>query len=139
MIREIQIEDIPQLIELGREMHAEGAYQQLDYSSAKTEIMFHKCLTLPDHLCLVAEKGDNIVGGILASLSTFWFGYDLIAEERVLFVTAEERKGTLGLKLVRGFEKWALESGAKEILTGTNVGIMTEKVRQFYEALGYET
>lgn len=139
MIRELQEKDIEAMVAIGAEMHQEGAFSGLDYNPHRMEAVFTRCLTDRDHLCLVVKKDGMIIGGIYAVLSVYFFNYDIIAEERALYVLKEHRGGIAGLKLVRAFEKWAKERGAKEIVTGSSVGIKTEKVRQFYEALGYST
>lgn len=62
----------------------------------------------------VAELGGKIVGGIAATMSFMWFAPDVpLAVELAWFVDEKYRHNTIGVGLLRAFEKWGREQGAR--------------------------
>lgn len=139
MIRELRVEDIPAVIRLARMMHTEGAFAFLDFSTEKMARLFFHCVESDDHLCLVAEKDGELVGGYMAYITPYYFGNDLLAQELALFIAPEYRGGSLAVKMTKRYMKWASDRGVKEIMAGASMGIKSDKVRSLYERLGFET
>ena len=62
LIREYELEDIEQMVELGAMMHKEGAYSHLPYSKAKCRDLGKKFKHFDYGNMWVAKKEDKVIG-----------------------------------------------------------------------------
>jgi len=138
-VRQATIEDIGSLIALGREMHDESPlFSQLDYDESKLAVLGEKLLEQGG--VFLAEDEDLVVVGMFVGMvSEYFFGHDLMASDFALYVDEDHRGGSIGVRLVKAFEKWAFEFGAKVILLGISTGIQADRTAQLYNRLGFKT
>lgn len=105
MIRPGLVEDIPRIVEMGRKFHEAGGIKA-PYSEDATAKTVQHLIESPEGILLVSEQG--MIGG--ATMQAYCADKWKIAVE--LFWWCEDRQG---LKLLRGFEKWAATIGANEV------------------------
>jgi len=129
-------EDWPHFIHLMHRLHEEGAVSTLRFSerdmldSLKKPGMFH----------VIARDADYVpVGVCMGWVEKTFFGPDLVAHQHIFYVVPEAR-GTLCAKwMMKAFEEWARERGAKEIWVSQATGINVDRTQKFFEVLGFQT
>lgn len=136
-IRQGDVDDIVQLVQLGEEMHAEApSFNQMDYDPKK--LMQLGLMLSEQGGMFLAEKEDNeVIGMFLGVIVPHFFGSDLMANDLCLFVKKEYRGGTAAPRLIKAFEKWAFANGAKVLRYGVSTGVEAERTLKLYEKLGY--
>lgn len=139
IIRLASEEDIPGMIELGATMHAESIYRQFDYDREKLFDSCRKWISHPDlYFMAVAEDNDaQVIGMFIGFISEYYFGRDLCAYDLLFFVHPFKRGGLAAVRLIKAFEEWAFENGAKEVCTGTTTMVDPERTAKLFERLGY--
>jgi len=135
-IRKATLEDIERMVELGAEMHLESSYRCYDFNPTKTANTLVSVIEDRRGIAIVAEKDGIIVGGFLGNVSSHYFGNDLVASDMALFVTKEERRGRLAIRLLTEFMDIADSLGAKHISIGTTTGVNADRVKALYEHFG---
>lgn len=132
--------DIPRLIELGRQMHAEApAYKRLGFDDAKVTAMLERAMK--DGILLVAATPEEtIVGGFMGMLGEYWFSRDKCFIDLAVFVEPGRRGGITAARLVKGAKAWCQEQGVQpaDVQFGVSTGVHPEATGQFYEALGFQ-
>ena len=137
MIRPMIAEDIPRLIEMGKDFHREAtSYHPFVFSEEKLISLGYQILDDFNFMCLVHEGGE-IDGMIAGAIYEQFFSFDLTAAELFLFVDKSRRGAVIGKRLVSAFEMWATSRGAREIRVGVSSGITPDRTVGFYEHLGY--
>lgn len=140
LIRNFTIEDVPAMIELGKRMQAESSFEGLNYDQEKLTDMGYVYIANPQvYFAKVAEKDGVIYAMYVGYISEYYFSKDLAGFDQLLFVAPEKRGGIAAMRLIKEFEEWAYANGAKEVRPACSTGVESEKTRQLYEALGYET
>lgn len=134
MIRRATLSDIPDLLALGRKMHAESWYSYLDYDVEKIASVLE--LLLKDGFLCVHEMEGVIVGGMAGCLSQFWFCRELMAHDLALFVEPGRRGGIAAARLVQAFIVWARDRGAQEVSLAVSTGVMIRETGELFEAMG---
>jgi GNAT superfamily N-acetyltransferase len=132
------IADVDRMVALGAEMHAESVYRSRPYIHAKLASYGRQFLQNPDAGILILAEDDTDIHGIMAGwkLDSF-FNDDACAKDMILYVRPEKRRGTTAIRMVREFEAWAKEAGARYIDISVTAGIENDKATKFYSALGY--
>ena len=140
-IRDFTKADLPYLIDLGKQMHAESSYSHLDFDEDKVTDMGDIWLMNPEiYFCKIAENLDKEIFGMYVGLiSSYYFGKDLVANDLLMFVAPDKRGGIAAAKLIKEFEQWAKANGAAEVRPASSTGVKTEETMRLYEALGYKT
>lgn len=133
------MKDVDTCVQLGKAMHAEGAFRNLDYSADKCRAIGR--LALAKHPTLfawvVVDKGDKIIGMMIATVHEFYFGYDKIASDLLLYVDKTRRGGVGAVMLIQRYVDWAIAQGCKEIQLGETTGINAEAVDKLYRKCGF--
>lgn len=134
MIRLATQADLPELMRLGRAMHAEGpefGIEPLD--EAVAERALGQLIGLGT--LLVAADGAALVGFVaIVVLRRFWTGAEF-AEEAALYVAPEWRRAGVGVSLMQAAEAVAGRLGARWLDAGDSSGL---KVASWlYLGLGY--
>ena len=138
MIRVATLADVPQLVELGKRVHAESPrYSRLSYSEARVADALEGLITNVDGLALVHEHEGRIAGYVLAFIQPEWFSDTLTANELVLYVVPELRGTTIGPALIGGLVAWAAQRGVPYVQAGVASGILTEQTAKLYEHVGF--
>lgn len=139
-IRDFTLADAPKMIELGQMMHAESTYAGALYDPEKLMQMAKEWLQYPEwRFARIAEDDTGTIYAMyVGQISEYYFGQDLVATDTLFFVRPDRRGGLAAAKLVKEFEEWAFSRGALDIRPASSSGVEKERVRQLYEALGYE-
>lgn len=138
MIRPMSPADVEFCISMGHEMHEESYFHFLDYSDDKLRRLWTLIKDYPDQYCaFTAEKDDKIIGFFIGTCQEHWFGHDRVACDLALFITKEERGGSAAPRLIKAYERWAEDVGAKEIHIGTSTNVNLERVTALFKKMGY--
>lgn len=136
--------DVPDVVRMGRNMWAESkTHQHSSYSDAKAERLARACTGTPltgppSDKCLLIACVEGVVVGMLGGYCTEdFFGHDKIAGDFVFYVSPEKRGGTLGVRLLKAFEAWATQAGARWMRPGVSTGNEVDRIVGLYEHLGY--
>lgn len=146
MLETPKAEDIKKMVDLGKLMWEEGAFKvtkRYDRAAA-FDFTVH---ALEEYLsnngfyvkvCKEASGDHEVYGMIIGQIVPYFFCPDqFMAVDHVVYVHPDRRGSPAGVKLVRGFEKWAQEIGATEMSIGVSTGIHPEKTHGFYQKMGY--
>jgi GNAT superfamily N-acetyltransferase len=87
----------------------------------------------------IAESNGKIVGFFWGcAFVEFWSG-KIIAQDYMIYVASDYRKGFVGKRLLNKFEGWAKEKGAHFTRVGTNSGVNNNKdASRLYTGSGYK-
>lgn len=131
-------EDSPVLLEIAKKFHEESPYQTLEFSREKGIRVLSNIIggDLKNSVCLVALKGDEIIGFIFGAAESPVFSNDKIAMELGWFVLEEHRKTRASLLLFHAYEDWAKRVGCKYIQAAFLPGTGTD-LSEFYIRNGY--
>lgn len=135
MIRNACADDLPALLELGQQMHAESP-EYRDMAFCPNTLRRTLTLAMDDHFLRVAETGGRIVGGLAAMAVPHWFGPDRLACDLGIFIAPEARGGMAAARLIRCYVEWARDLGAKKITIGITTGVDVETTARLCERLG---
>lgn len=134
MIEKVTLETVDEFIALARQMHEESTSRDLEFSEQTLKTLIAR----PETFCVLAKKDGLVVGGMLGFITQHYFSEDKKAVESGLYVKPEHRNGMTGTRLIKTFESWAKENGAKHIWIGYSTGIGDiDRMKDYYSALGY--
>lgn len=137
-VRLATLADIDQLIELGRQMSQESPrFSRLGYVPGKVRQVLEFLIEHPDGLVLAGEIDGRVLGVLVATCSEHFFSHDRVASELVVFVAPQARGGQLVVRMVKAFEAWAKDRGAREITMGISTEVNAERTAALYERLGF--
>lgn len=139
LIRDARLEDVDDMVALGRRMHAESPYWAAwPYSDERTAATLRGLIDNPGGVVLVARIDGAIVGGAGALVTDHWSVDVVFAAELFLFVAPEHRGGLLAARLIRAMDAQAKTAGAQVIQVGAATGVNDEMVAALYELRGFE-
>lgn len=122
-------------VAMARLMHAESAMSRLPFSENKVRARIRH----PNAFCAMYRRGGEYIGGILGSLGQPYYTDAIVASDDAIFIKQEHRgNGIIVVRLIRAFEKWAIERGAAEVYLGVSTGINPDVALGLYAKLGYE-
>ena len=134
MIRAYEPDDLPEFLRLCQQLHEEGSVKELDFSLSKMALF-----PLKEGLFLELGWSGNAASGMCAGwIDSTFFGEDHVAHMHLWYVEPEFRGGALGPILLKRFEGWAFDQGAKEIWVSQATGINSARTLELFEALGFE-
>jgi GNAT superfamily N-acetyltransferase len=137
-VRRMSGQDIEPMVEMGADMHAEGAFAALDYSREKCRELGHRYIQSPDtNFGAVAEEDGKIVGMFMGYVTDYYFGNDKIACDILWYVVPEARGSRAGIKLLKAFQVWAAQCGASEVCIGVSTAVEFERTGMLLQRLGY--
>lgn len=139
-IRFATLEDIPDLVELGRRFHALTRFRIYDYNASRVGEQLRALIEngRGSHCFFVAEDGAGAPAGALIGCVEKHFFSDLPVASIVQFVVLPERRmGGAGLRLLTAFRKWAENRNAFEICAGVNSGTDLGRMDKFLKRLGF--
>ena len=141
-VRKLEHTDIPEALELARQMHAESVYAELPFDDLKAITLGQEAIDHPEVYCsLVAEHAGEIVGMFLGFAAPHYFSHELSASDLLLYVPRTKRGGLAAAFLVKAYIKWARDLGVRDsqISVGITAGIADEKAASLYERLGFRS
>jgi len=130
-------EDLPALMALAKEMHAETSFRTLSFSEPKAASEILSCILNPNMLVAVAEDRGKIVGIIAAYLDSPYFSEDLVVYDHIWYVEKEARGSMIGPRLLKHVAEWARLCGAKAVFVTLGSDVSQERVGKLVERLGY--
>jgi N-acetylglutamate synthase-like GNAT family acetyltransferase len=130
-------EDLPGMLSLIKEMHAETSFRTLSFNEAKTATEILSCILSPNMLVVVAEDRGQIVGIVAAYLDSPIFSDDLVVYDHVWFVGQAARGSMVGPRLLKLVSEWARLCGAKAVFVTLGSDVSQERVGKLVERLGY--
>ncbi len=134
-IRTATPDDVFDILILAKEFSKE-APQSHKWNKEKTEQFILSALQNTNMTIFVIDVDGEIEGALVGFLSELYMSYTVQATELAWFVSKDYRGKPASLKLIKAFEKWAKESGAKQIGMGDIEGISS--LEKLYNRLGYE-
>jgi GNAT superfamily N-acetyltransferase len=138
LIRQMNDDDLEDLIAMGYDMHQESWFHNLNYDPHKLRLLYESIKAYPARLCaFVAEEGDKKVGMFVGGIAEFYFGNDKLASDLLLFVTKEHRGSTAAPRLIKAYIAWAKANEARSINLGISTSINVDRTAKLYEKLGF--
>ena len=139
MIRPFTPADIPAMMVLGSQMHAESLYAPLNYSGVRLHEVAENMITNDDWWSVVDERDGEIVGMIIAFMHKPFFSEDQVAMDLLLYVKKECRGSTTALRLIKLYVDWARQKGATWCMLGISTGVGIERTGAFYNRMGFKS
>ncbi len=138
MIRDIQEQDIPELVQIGYDMAKESEYSTDGYDFDKVEDLFDRVVEQPRFYGVVSvgQSGD-IRGMFVGVLNEHFFSTNTIATDLFLYVKPDYRGSRDGYALIKGYLDWCQEVQADVVKMGITTGINEEKTGELYKKLGF--
>jgi GNAT superfamily N-acetyltransferase len=134
--RAATVADIPELIELGRAMHAESPFwNRFAFSPEHLAETLSNLIKLRGGFVRVATSSGKIVGAVLAVAEVHWMSTDVVVTELAFFVLPAFRGGMHAGRLLAAMVAWSEALGAKATFAGVSSGIEPERTAQMYERL----
>ena len=138
MIRVATEDDIPRMLELGRQLHDESRFSVYPLNEQRTIDFFKMVINGGSTCAFVSIQKGEIVGGFMGGIADHWSCDLITAFDYSLFIDKAHRNGTTAIKLIVAFETWAEEMNADEMTIGITTGVNTEGTTRLYESLGYK-
>lgn len=127
--------DLPQMVELGRDMHATSSFAPMRFSPTKVEAHLRHGITGAG-LVVLAEVDGAIAGGIHGDVVEPWYSdADRMGIEYFIYVRPEFRGGRSALMLLRAWVGWCAKEGVKQIRPAT--AATSPEADRLYRALGF--
>lgn len=128
--------DLRALIDMAAEMHRDSSFAPMRFDARHFGEFLVGLMAGGEHVVLVAERDDEVLGGVMASVVPSMFGPDLVACEHGLFVRPEHRAAGAALPLVRAYLDWAEAQGAKRVNAGNSAGMDDSRYVRLMEHCG---
>ena len=130
--------DYSTIFEMCRDFHLETQLRDITFDDAV--FSDHLSWLYDDDRCYlsVATFDGEIVGFISGWLHRLYFSNTLAAQTNLWYVLPKHRGGMVGVRLLKKFESWAEDEGAKFIVGGTSSGISMPETNRLIERFGYE-
>jgi len=135
MIRRATREDIPRIVEMATECHAWlNLKNKVGADPARIFDLASLFIASPEHLLLLSEKEEQVVGVIALGVVTHVFSGEKVGTELLWWVEPEARSNGTALELLEAGEAWAAAQGAERIEMISPYGSTLEKL---YQRRGY--
>lgn len=110
-------------------------YSHLGFNVEKLSNLVSKLIE--DGSVFVAQKKKFIIGMISGTICEHLFSLDKFVCDLTVYIDPKHRGGMTAIKLIRAYEKWAVDLGISEIVLGVSTGINAERTVSLYKKLGY--
>lgn len=138
MIRPATPHDLPALLDLGEQMHAESPrFSRLAFSRDRLHQTLSGLLSSPAGFLWVAESEGQVIGGMAGFIAQHWASEDKVSTDLALFIDERMRGGMSTARLVNEYKRWAWKHGAHIVQVGITTGVQTEQTARLYERLGF--
>ena len=135
--------DLPDLIGLAREAHAESHLARIPFSEGKVARIVERALADPVHQgIMLARRGEVPAGALHCSAGEYLVGTGaILATVHTIYVSASLRTGLGGgrvaLGLLNGARTWAKARGAVELSVSVASGSGIERTDKLMRRLGF--
>lgn len=137
MIREANYLDIPDLFQIGKELYNAAINHTYNWSEERAIEACKYFINSPDSIIIVDIQQEQIAGFFIGELYKPVASNDIVANDVMIFVRPEFQGGMIALKLIKKYEAWARENGAKYINLGVSSGLKQKRTLTMYASLGY--
>lgn len=131
------LKDLPQIMALAKEMHAETSFNTLTFDESKAALEIATCIMNPTNFVCVAEKDGQIVGIIGVYMGSPFFSSDPVVYDHIWYVSKSVRGSPVGPRLLKIVGEWAEMNGAKSIFLTLGSEISSDRVGKLAERFGY--
>ncbi len=130
--------DAVSIFEMCRDFHQETQLKDIPFDDAV--FAGHLACLYDDDNCFlaVAKLNGSVAGFISGWVSQMYFSKTLSAKNNLWYVLPQHRGSMIGIRLLKMFEAWASDKGAKILVGGTSSGISMSRSNKLIERLGYE-
>lgn len=136
-IRNGTIEDIEQIIDLGKVMYEESLhYGKLNFDEDKVRQLLEWAIEAYEGILIVADDNGKIAGGFLGCIGPLWFSTDPVAHDMAIFLHPDYRHGGLGVKILKEAIVIAKQKGVFAFLVSNATGYESERVEKLFEFVG---
>ena len=138
IIRKATIDDLDQIVEMANRFIAFAPHLSLIKHSADDIVNTVKSV-LESGIIFVIDVDGKAVGVLAAMMTSVWYSPSTKLAAEIMWWVNEEHRGTIAsIKLLRTYEKWALDNGANLIAMSDLVIEGQEPVGTTLNRLGYE-
>ena len=138
LIRKAEHRDTEQVLALINEFYYESL-REYDLSFTVETLKETIANFIDNHVGLVAEREGKIVGVIGGLISRSIFNKDeVVGQEAIWYMSKDERKGSLGIRLMKAFERTCKEKGAKFIVMIHMSNLLAKSLGRFYSSMKYK-
>lgn len=139
MIRDLNHDDLSQLLELAREMHRTGVYAAYPMDEARVAFILTRLIEVPEALSIGYEVDGELVGAFVGEIvQDLWIDVQ-VAVDHAFYVRAADRGSRAGIMLLRAFENWANKNGADVLRPVVYAGVDNQTVSNVLQRMGYES
>jgi len=139
MIRDLTTDDLPQLLELAREMHRTGIYAAYPMDEARVAYILTRLIEVPEALSIGYESKGELVGAFVGEIvQDLWVDVQ-VAIDHAFYVREADRGSRAGVMLLRAYEKWACENSADVLRPVVYAGVDNQAVNRVLDRMGYES
>jgi len=139
MIRDLNHDDLSQLLGLAREMHRTGVYAAYPMDEARVAFILTRLIEVPEALSIGYEVDGELVGAFVGEIvQDLWIDVQ-VAVDHAFYVRAADRGSRAGIMLLRAFENWANKNGADVLRPVVYAGVDNQTVSNVLQRMGYES
>lgn len=132
MIRAATPEDIPALVEMGREFFSLTGLP-VEYDPQSVTNMLTNLMN--GGAVFVADDLSGAIGGLVYP---YYFNVNVLAGNEMFWWVNPVSRGTVGIRLMDALEAWAYDKGATVFQMTCLEGYKPHEIGAFYERRGYE-
>jgi len=136
MIRDLTLSDIPVLMQIAELMHVESIYNEYPLNRDRTKFILEELIPKEEVYTKGVEVDGSLVGVFLGEVTTDLWAEVQVARDIILYMIPEHRGGGHGVRLLKGFRKWA-EPLSDIVVISVFAGIDNEKMARLLDRLGY--
>lgn len=140
-IRTATLDDVPALLALGPQIHAESRHAALPFDANKTGAALRAMIerTEQEQCFLIAIGSDgDIIGFFIGYAAEYFFSRDQVATDVLFYVKPEHRGSSAAVKLIHAFRKWALARQVAEMRICMTTGVAIDRFDRFVRRLGFQ-
>jgi hypothetical protein len=137
MIRGLTHDDLPQLLELAREMHRTGVYAAYPMDEARVAYILTRLIEVPEALSIGYEIKGELVGAFFGEVVQDLWVDAMIGVNQMVYVREVSRSSKAGLALIKAYTDWAIQQGADVLSFSVYAGINNAAVGRALQKLQY--
>lgn len=139
MIREARLEDIPAMVNMGRDFFCASGYADITvYDAASAEATLRMLIEQESSIAIVAVADDKIVGMAAAMTFPLYLNHAHYSGQELFWWLSPQYRGTrLGLELINGLESTAKSKGCHSFVMMSLDRSMPERLDRLYRKRGY--
>ena len=130
--------DVEMMIALGKRLHAESRFRDLEYDQSRLRRVGEYGLTHGNPALLMAERSEILVGMAVVLIGEHFFSSAKTATIQLLYVTQEARGGMAAIRLLKSIRRIAANAGAHDLHLNVTTGIASAKTDRFLLKMGFQ-